>query len=1311
MSEFNNSNEEFNQGKEAAGKAVGAAKDVAKDGIRAGRKIKNGELKKGFQKAKKRAKQLKKKAKNAAKAASNPAILKWVLIALAVVVALVLIVKVAGGISSTFRRVFRNDAVETFDEAKDYYPKDEEEEEEALNDDDIAREDTAELALIVHETRRRDYESVQNTFEARVKAAAKLSQLKFWEDIDYDETLANAKTEFSERSHWIYPNTDLGDGNSFVSGTAEAIAQTAEKYAWPLGTSQKKYRLSRSSSASGYNGFEEMFHTHMGWPTWDGGYNDHLKRGACCCHSATAIVSEALYPGQKKYVKNLMAKPGSDGKSKKKALEKQGFEVFDYTGDEATLQRGDILSRRNGDKGHVMIYLGVKDGEYLICHGGLTNGNFPRLQKMSSLPAKGYSTYWVIRYTGEGASTAVTTTDIKTGKDYDTNSSSSDSDDDDTSAKAADAIVSGANGLIGVAYDKITTLYTIEKSKCTVKTLPKAGTYAFQSMAYYNGIYYLFRVHTGRYGSDGFVYAYDKNMKQLNRSKKEQEIGHANGSTYCTKDGMLYCVTTKYVRNHKKAQVIDPNTLEIVKEIDLPHGCSGIAYDRITNRFVLSCGSPDTKASSTGYLYVYESDLKTAAGAKTIKKKRWKTPGDICAYNGVIYVTKSGGDQVMGKNVIDMYNENTGDYLGSYNCPDDEIEGIEIDDNGQMVVLFHNHPPCIWFTGLTALGGPANQSMSGISELDMDVIAAYNISLSNTELYLDESKLSEKSDKKKGVLEKNAYRDVSGKKVSMYWWNKKKRGQINYKKDLKKKIDNIFKKDDPQVSAKSEEEKKITDGQRLANETSRSKWNLLLVNANNEIPSGYTDNITLATIPDEYLNYGSNHSDYEWDNRVDERIYGSLKNMMDDCIAWCEDEGIENRPLITSAFRTNEMQETLYNRTANKADTAIPGTGEHECGLAVDIVDSEYRVLDDAQADQKVQKWLMENCTKYGFILRYPKGKQDVTGIIWEPWHYRYVGKQYAESITKQKLTLEEYLSADPVSSVIGSETFKDDKTAVIARFYKIVIADKPEKTTKIDENGNEVEVKYIPATIKEMEVDGVMEAMFGLDPDKDYTNSQTEKNAEKDALKNNDNMDKDKKKEVKERLESQNTLQAATSGKQGSATNYEAAIEMSDQTGKFLYGDPIYVDTIDPVGTTMLLPGGQLYFPLGNAKGWTVTSNYGKRWGRMHTGVDLGVSAGTPIFAVAGGTVTRAEYYGGYGNCVDIDHGNGVMTRYAHQTKFVVKAKDKVSPGQLIGYVGNTGNSYGAHLHFEIWINGESTDPAPYIGVEHISEAESNSR
>lgn len=109
-------------------------------------------------------------------------------------------------------------------------------------------------------------------------------------------------------------------------------------------------------------------------------------------------------------------------------------------------------------------------------------------------------------------------------------------------------------------------------------------------------------------------------------------------------------------------------------------------------------------------------------------------------------------------------------------------------------------------------------------------------------------------------------------------------------------------------------------------------------------------------------------------------------------------------------------------------------------------------------------------------------------------------------------------------------------------------------------------------------------------------------------------------------------------------------------------------------------------------------TSGYGSRWGRMHRGIDIAASTGTPIYAADGGTVTHAGWQGTYGNMVEITHGNGYVTRYAHASKVHVSKGTKVYKGQHIANVGNTGRSTGPHLHLEVLKNGAHVNPSKYV-------------
>ncbi|MET7467727.1 M23 family metallopeptidase [Micromonospora sp. NPDC005211] len=125
--------------------------------------------------------------------------------------------------------------------------------------------------------------------------------------------------------------------------------------------------------------------------------------------------------------------------------------------------------------------------------------------------------------------------------------------------------------------------------------------------------------------------------------------------------------------------------------------------------------------------------------------------------------------------------------------------------------------------------------------------------------------------------------------------------------------------------------------------------------------------------------------------------------------------------------------------------------------------------------------------------------------------------------------------------------------------------------------------------------------------------------------------------------------------------------------------------------------------------KGAGITSCYGPRWGTQHAGIDFAMPAGTPIHAAAAGTVVKAGDVGdGYGISVFIDHHNGYLTHYAHQSRLAVGVGDKVTAGQVIGYEGSTGDSTGPHLHFEVhqgamW---SQIDPAPFLRARGVGVA-----
>jgi murein DD-endopeptidase MepM/ murein hydrolase activator NlpD len=112
----------------------------------------------------------------------------------------------------------------------------------------------------------------------------------------------------------------------------------------------------------------------------------------------------------------------------------------------------------------------------------------------------------------------------------------------------------------------------------------------------------------------------------------------------------------------------------------------------------------------------------------------------------------------------------------------------------------------------------------------------------------------------------------------------------------------------------------------------------------------------------------------------------------------------------------------------------------------------------------------------------------------------------------------------------------------------------------------------------------------------------------------------------------------------------------------------------------------------------YILTTLYEMRWGEMHLGLDMSAGYGTPIYAAHAGTVILSRYNGGYGYNVQIDHGDGVITIYGHASKLIVQEGQRVEAGQVIALIGNTGYSFGYHLHYEVHVNGSAVDPIPFM-------------
>lgn len=186
-------------------------------------------------------------------------------------------------------------------------------------------------------------------------------------------------------------------------------------------------------------------------------------------------------------------------------------------------------------------------------------------------------------------------------------------------------------------------------------------------------------------------------------------------------------------------------------------------------------------------------------------------------------------------------------------------------------------------------------------------------------------------------------------------------------------------------------------------------WAMFLVNSKNPLPKNYDDIIETEVVFESYREY-----------LLDARAADYIKRMIDDAAK----DGVDL--LVVSAYRTIGYQQQNFDSSVQNrmdrgmtydeayADTlnevALPGESEHNAGLALDIMCEENQNMDDDSFENtEAFAWLDKHAHEYGFILRYPKGKKPVTGIVYEPWHYRFVGLYYANEIKKSGLCLEEY--------------------------------------------------------------------------------------------------------------------------------------------------------------------------------------------------------------------------------------------------------------------------------------------------------------
>lgn len=204
-----------------------------------------------------------------------------------------------------------------------------------------------------------------------------------------------------------------------------------------------------------------------------------------------------------------------------------------------------------------------------------------------------------------------------------------------------------------------------------------------------------------------------------------------------------------------------------------------------------------------------------------------------------------------------------------------------------------------------------------------------------------------------------------------------------------------------------EQQEKETGAQPVSEITfSADDWKLVLVNKQHPIPDNYQASLgTIKTV--------------KGNEKCDERIIEDLLRMLQAS----REDGVNLA--VSSPYRDYSWQTYLFNRKINaymsrglsymeaysvsSQTVTVPGASEHEIGLALDIAADDFVELVEAFADTDEGKWLAEHSYEYGFILRYPKGKEYITGIVYEPWHFRYVGREAAAVIYREQITLEEF--------------------------------------------------------------------------------------------------------------------------------------------------------------------------------------------------------------------------------------------------------------------------------------------------------------
>lgn len=916
--------------------------------------------------------------------------------------------------------------------------------------------------------------------------------------------------------------------------------------------------------------------------------------------------------------------------------------VFTYVGkcsdlNFSDLQPGDIMVQHSYDDqhGHMNMYIGGNDlveaasfgfGPNSICvQKGRAKSWFTKLKNGSSQCGEGDKNF-VMRYTGGSAGSQYTKKDELT---------------------ILDEISANTGKRHSIGYVNGTD------SNCA------------QSFAYVGNKFAVAYVDTNH--PPGYVQLVEKNGRKKGVVRCD-DILHANAAC-ATHDGK-FMVAGRLGGNRNAANIFSVNGDSVSSdgEKGIPVGASSIAYDRETDTYCLKVGMN---------VHLYDRNFNKKSVVSCTYHGNGTFYQDMGAGGGFIFCCftayGSADSEDSGDNFIDIYNESTGDYCGTYKVNYGELESCDVVD-GELVLLVHisGYVNYIHFTGIkvnSGLGAFGNQS--AISVLDMDILAAYNISLSNTDMFLNAKDIKDEGSKD-GWRNDDAYRDISGKKLPIYWFGAN-RGMINYEKDLRKKLDPFIKGSPVSTDYNAS----LRGSGKVAEIAEQLAWPYGTNKSKYRVSSGGSATPAFREVQKKWY---PNRNDLTFaccchsagvvlSEATNKRVGNLLPNV---------ESASEAKSILEDSTKGTGAVVLRWDGNMNSLQrgdicvAALKSGGGH-----VFIWLGDGRIVNGHRADSQRSYLCTEdnNDTWTGDISDY-----DYYCIVRLPAEGTSTGKQQG---------LETSTVGSASSSSAGASSASSKKAADSKHFYRVVIGSNPEPVDGSDENGNSVTKYILPVTVKECDVEDLMDPLFDVSPQGDYTNSKTIKTAKIDEAEKSGTQLKEGEVERLLRIPG------------GTATNLEAAYSLSDNTGRMIFGNPqVAMKESGVYGT------GSLKLPLPPGS-FSVTSHFTNgqlrtdvNTGRSHDGVDLGAPSGTPIYASLPGTVKLAKYNGGFGNCVIVESGDYQII-YGHMSKILCRQGDTVQLGALIGKVGSTGNSTGPHLHFEVRKNGQLIDPEPLLGLK----------